>query len=168
MSRNLSFQNDVLRAAQGMLRKFSILAEVHCFEGLPPSLDLSLLFSCLPRPVSQAFGRREGFPSYAWTGWMCAPWYGNETMNSMRDDKLANENRSGPHSGLRGWITWHCRLEDGKSFRIDNVGRLRKSPYPKAEDCQSKGPRAFQQMPVSVSDVDFSVLRTKPYPLLLF
>jgi hypothetical protein len=41
MSRNLSFQNDVLRPAQGMLRKFSILAEVHCFEGLPPSLDLS-------------------------------------------------------------------------------------------------------------------------------
>jgi hypothetical protein len=169
MSRNFSFQNDVLRAAQGMLRKFSILSEVHCFEGLPPPLDRSLLFTRSPRPISRAFGRREGFPSYSWTGWMYAPQYCDlEEVDSIWDDKLVDENRSGPEPGLRGWITWHCRLEDGKLFRIDNTGRLRKSPLPKAEDGQSKSRRAFQQIPVFVSDVNFGAIQAKSYPLLLF
>jgi len=170
MSRNFSFQNDVLRAAQGMLRKFSILSGLHCFEGLPPPLDRSLLFQWSPRPVSRAFGRREGFPSYSWTGWRYASTYDLDLqrMDGIWNDKLVSENPSDPEPGLRSWITWHCRLEDGKLFRIDNTGRLRKSPLPKAEDGQSKSRRAFQQLPVSVSDVDFGAVRAKSYPLLLF
>jgi hypothetical protein len=67
MSRELSFPNDILRAAQGMLRKFSLLSDSHCFQGLPPPPDHSLLFIRSPHPISRAVGRCPGFPSYITT-----------------------------------------------------------------------------------------------------
>jgi hypothetical protein len=121
-------------------------------------------------PISQSFDRREGFPSYSWTGWKYAACYDGriEKADNLYSDDLADENKSGLQSNLRSWITWHCLLEDGKRFRIDNIGRLRKSPFPKAEDSLRKARRAFQKIAVSVSDVDFTGIRAKSYPILMF
>jgi hypothetical protein len=72
--RKLSFQSDILRAAQGMLRKYSTLSGLQCFEGLPAPLDRSLLFN-KSSVNSEVYGRRKGFPSYSWTGWKSVPEY---------------------------------------------------------------------------------------------
>jgi hypothetical protein len=66
------------------------------------------------------------------------------------------------------WIIWHCRLEDGNLCRINDTGRLRKSFLLKPEDSKCKVRRHFQEISVSVSDVDFGTVRASSYPLLLF
>ena len=164
--RKLSFQSDILRAAQGLLRKFSALSGLQCFEGLPPPLDRSLLFG----KSSQVFGRREGFPSYSWTGWKSVSDYDYslETRDGISNDKNIEDNSAEFNSGLRSWIIWHCRLEDGNLCRISDTGRLRKSLLLKPEDSKCKVRRYFQEIVVSVSDVDFGTVRASSYPLLLF
>jgi hypothetical protein len=73
-----------------------------------------------------------------------------------------------PNSGLRGWIIWHCRLEDGNLCQISATGRLRKSLLLKPEDSKCKVRRHFQEISVSDSDVDFGTVRASSYSLLLF
>lgn len=109
MSKQLSFESDVLRAAQGILRKFSALSGLHCFEGLPPPLDQPLLFATCKRPLPRVFGRRRGFPRYLWTGWKSTPYYG-----------IAD-------GTLQRWVIWFCKLKDGQTYRLSETGRLRKS-----------------------------------------
>lgn len=168
--RKLSFQNDVLRAAQGMLRKFSALSGHQCFEGLPAPLDRSLLFHSRSDVDDPIFGRREGFPSYSWTGWKSVPWYNGELETGLRisNDKHVRGISAELHSGLRGWIIWHCRTEKGKYYRITDTGRLRKSLFPKLEDSKSNARRDFQEIPTSASDVNFGSVRVGSYPLLHF
>lgn len=170
--RKLSFQSDILRAAQGMLRKFSILSGLHCFEGLPSPLDQSLLFEVSTHSLRRGhgFGRREGFPTYSWTGWKSVSTYDYylDTRASISNDKYI-ESKPG-ESTLRNWIIWHARLEDGKLNRISYTGRLRKTLLLKPEDSKCKVRKQFQEIPVSVIDVDFGsgMVCTSSYPLLLF
>ncbi|KAE9379659.1 HET-domain-containing protein [Stipitochalara longipes BDJ] len=171
MLRKLSFQNDVLRAAQGMLRKFSVRSGVHCFEGLPPPLERSLLFQISPYLLEEGFGslgRQGGFPSYSWTGWKSPSAYDGYIEGSkVYIDKNVEDN-SESIKYLGGWIIWHCKLEDGKLFRITETGRLRKSLLLKPEDTIQNSRTGFQKIPIAVSDVDFSNLPSLSYPLLLF
>lgn len=168
--RKLSFQNDILRAAQGMLRKYSTLSGLQCFEGLPAPLDRSLLFN-KSSANSEVYGRRKGFPSYSWTGWKSVPEYSDyleaEEL-SISNDKHIEGKPAEFGSGLRCWIIWHCRLEDSSIRRITDTGRLRRSLFPKMEDSRGNARQHFQEILASVSDVDFGTIRLNSYPLLLF
>ena len=64
--RALTDQNDVLRALDGLIRRFS--GALHCgfISGLPEkALDNFILF----RLRGASSYRRRGFPSYSWAGW---------------------------------------------------------------------------------------------------
>jgi hypothetical protein len=168
--RKLSYQSDILRAAQGMLRKYSILTGLHCFEGLPSPLDQSLLFQNSIAESNSVFGRREGFPSYSWTGWKSGSEYppNLENLRGISNDKFVEAKLTEGNADLRGWIIWHCRLEDGNIFRITDTGRLRKTLFLKSEDSKCKVRQLFQEIPVSVTDIEFGTPPASSYPLLLF
>ena len=152
MSRQLSFESDVLRAAQGMLRKFSALSGLHCFEGLPSPLDQSMLFTTSEMPKSRAFGRRYGFPSYSWVGWKSNPYYA---------DSVA-------HKPLQRWVIWFCKFKDGQTYRFSEIGRLRKAPHPESENAIKNDVKELTEIPTTVSDSDLYTIRAKSYPLLIF
>ncbi|KAF6806390.1 hypothetical protein CSOJ01_08885 [Colletotrichum sojae] len=64
--RALTDQKDVLRAMAGIIRRMSVKTNGRFLQGLPvAALDAFLLF----RGDGQALRRRQGFPSYSWTGW---------------------------------------------------------------------------------------------------
>jgi hypothetical protein len=168
--RKLSFQSDTLRAAQGMLRKYSTLSGLQCFEGLPAPLDRSLLFH-KSFGISEVYGRREGFPSYSWTGWKSVPEYSyclEDEGLGISNDKHVEGKPAEISPSLRCWIIWHCKLEDGSIRRITDTGRLRRSLFPKIEDSRGNSRQHFQEISASVSDVDFGTIRFNSYPLLLF
>ena len=71
-TRVLSHDSDILRGAQGMLRRYTALNKTTMIEGLPYPLDQSLLFLTVPdapHPMKYLGLRRKNFPSYSWTGW---------------------------------------------------------------------------------------------------
>jgi hypothetical protein len=143
---------------------------LHCFEGLPSPLDRSLLFRNSSTSSDSVLGRREGFPSYSWTGWKseCVYDHDLETIRPIPNDKFVEDNPAESDSALRGWIIWHCRLEDGNLFRITETGRLRQSLLLKPEDSKCKARRRFQEISVSVNDIEFEIPLASSYPLLLF
>ncbi|PMD29672.1 HET-domain-containing protein [Hyaloscypha variabilis F] len=159
MLRKLSFQNDILRAAQGMLRKISLHTGMHFFEGLPPPLEQEY----------RSKGRRVGFPSYSWTGWLTPVQYNNFVCawDEVSSDRDFEENPE-PNSDVRGWIIWHCKLEDGDVVRISNTGRFRKSLMLQPEDTLRNARTKYQEFPVATSGVGFSKVPPTSYPLLLF
>jgi hypothetical protein len=152
MSKQLSFESDVLRAAQGMLRKFSSLSGLHCFEGLPSPLDQSMLFATSQMPISRAFGRRYDFPSYSWAGWKSNPCY---------DYSVISEN-------LQRSILWFCKFKDGQTYRFSETGRLRKAPPPESENAINNTVKELKETPLTISDNDLYTVRAKSYPLLIF
>ena len=115
-NRQLSFEGDAHRAIQGMLRKFSMLSGLRCFQGLPSPLSRSVLFSSSSAPYSRAFGRRPGFPSYSWTGWRYNPRYSTTVECARYKPRIPGEailpdGRAGPEdSYLSSWINWQCQL----------------------------------------------------------
>jgi hypothetical protein len=169
LPRQLSFEGDILCAAQGMLRKFSMLSGVHCFEGLPPPLDRSLLFCNAYEPYSQPFSRREGFPSYSWTGWKNGKGYPNLFDFSISRD-MEYDDRVVKFSAtkLRCWIVWHCKLEDGSTYHINDMGRLRESSPPELEATKRNCRRRFRQIPTATGDFNFGEIPIPGYPLLIF
>ncbi|KAK1753807.1 HET-domain-containing protein [Echria macrotheca] len=63
--RALTNQNDALSAMSGIIRRFSVAMRSRIFEGLPCcALDAFVLFE------GTRLRRRNGFPSYSWTGWI--------------------------------------------------------------------------------------------------
>lgn len=152
MSKQLSFESDVLRAAQGMLRKYSSLSGLHCFEGLPAPLDRSMLFAPSAKPQSRAFGRRYGFPSYSWAGWRSNPDY---------DGSPASET-------LQRWVLWVCKFKDGQTYRFSDTGRLRKAPPPGFANAIKNAVTELKEIPITISDGDLYTVRAKFYPLLIF
>lgn len=171
MLRRLTFQNDVLRAAQGMLRKFSVRSGLHCFEGLPPPFERSLLFQKSMDLLKDGYGgpgRREGFPSYSWIGWKNPSLYDVDLWSREVSNDKNVEKKSESSAGFRGWIIWHCKLEDGNLFRITDTGRLRKALLLKPSDTLQNSRDRFQQISIAVTDVSFWNIRSVSYPLLLF
>lgn len=94
-TRDMTFSRDVLRASQGMLRKYSILTGVHCFEGMPSPFEQSFQFQVNDEGPSKAkFGRREWPPSYSWTGWQHAVcWRENFAMTVVSDKSIGGADR---------------------------------------------------------------------------
>jgi hypothetical protein len=172
-SRNLTFDRDILRAAQGMLRKYSILSDLHCFEGMCPPLDRSMLFEKTPRPLSKSFGRRKGLPSYSWSGWHHVVMWRQELENfepeTFTDDTLTDHDLDPNDKNFRTWILWYCRVEDGRLYRISNRGRLRKAAIlPTPELGRQNSRPSWQDLPVSVTDLNLRDIRPTTYPVLLF
>jgi hypothetical protein len=169
MCRNLTFSSDILRAAQGMLRKYSLLSGLHCFEGMTPPLDRSLLFHKLPRRHQEQNGRRAGFQSYAWTGWLHPVMYTPELERFETFVTDFEADIPDGREGMRTWIDWHCRIEGGKLFRISNTGRLERTyAVPTADSAQLRSRKAFRDLPISISDLNIHSIRLTPYPLLIF
>lgn len=168
-SRQLSFEGDALRAAQGMLRKYSRLSGLHCFEGLSPPLKCSVLFRKNRTPYSRSFGRRPGFPSYSWAGWKSSPLYPDHFSHATRGLQQIEDN-SGHVTGpkLKSWIEWHCKFKDGQTYQFSRTGRLRKAPPPRLENTKKNAPRQLQDLPIAVTDVDFVMIHATSYPLLFF
>jgi hypothetical protein len=61
------------------------------------------------------------------------------------------------------WILWHCKLDDGKIYRSNHSGSLRKSEMSRP-NCSP----VYQQIATALHDIDFSSVRVREYPLLLF
>jgi hypothetical protein len=163
-TRTLSYETDVFRAAQGILRKFSTLSGDHCFEGLPQPLDCSLLFVAHDEIWSRGFERRHGFPSYSWTGWTFNPCY--HLQIERKAEEIQIENRSKESTNFSGWIVWHCKFKDGQTYQINPRGRLYKAAWPIFKPELAERFNEAGDIPVSVSDDYPSV--TTPYPLLIF
>jgi len=96
--RALTNQGDVLRAIEGIIRRFSERVKCRFFEGMPTAaLDAFITF--------ESFGftslhRRTGFPSYSWVGWK-----GGIDINQRRinNDWLRTNT----------WIIWYKRSPSG-------------------------------------------------------
>lgn len=168
-SQNLSFPRDVLRAAQGMLRKYSIFSGLHCFEGMPSPLDQSLLFRLHSKKHGTTCNRREGLPSYSWTGWKCNIRWSPQVAHANVSERHVNDVVIEDPAELRTWIAWHCILADGSIHRINHSGRLRRVlALPTPEHCRLTSPPALQQIVISDNDVDFDTVHVIESPLLLF
>ena len=64
--RSLTYQADVLNAMAGIIRRLSSNGKCRFLEGMPAAaVDLFILFRSDGSPLH----RRQGFPSYSWTGW---------------------------------------------------------------------------------------------------
>ena len=117
--RNLTYQSDILHACFGMLRKLVDAMGEKLVEGLPTPLERSLLFSN-QEPLDRSDLRRQGFPSYSWTGWeYIAVW---ETDRS----EVAQEQQSSWYHGpitqeqmTRTWITWYKRQSNHEITEIN-------------------------------------------------
>jgi hypothetical protein len=63
---------------------------------------------------------------------------------------------------LGTWILWHCRLDDG-FYRFSNTGRLRRRRRRQVlhapEKARLEDRKAWQEIPISVSDVEFNSVR---------
>lgn len=170
--RKHSYPGDILRAFEGILRKFNTFSGTYHFEGLPVPLEKSLAFTTSGFDQSvQRPGRRVGFPSYSWTGWYGEIHY-DESLKVNIDiltDFAAQERQHNSAPRLRTWVNWHCMLHDRTVFHINDTGRLRRTVNLNLENSISKARSDFQRIPAPISDVDFRAVRpSNPYPLLLF
>ena len=118
--RNLTYQSDIFRACQGMLRRLAETMGERLIEGLLTPLELSLLFS-RQRPVDQSNFRRQGFPSYSWTGWDYIPEWGTDhiqkgpKMGEFWDHvSMIRENAKGT------WIEWYQRSSNQKVIKVND------------------------------------------------
>ena len=107
--RDMTYLTDYLRACQGMLRKLSQAMKLAFFEGLPVQFERSLIFSNYDRKFSS---RREGYPSYSWTGWYYVPswaWMSAEIdiPQSLREKKTDR------YTFNYEWIIWYILSHDG-------------------------------------------------------
>jgi hypothetical protein len=100
--RALTNPRDILRAMAGLVRRVSDMAKCPFLEGLPTAVfDAFVIFqanSCLLR-------RREGFPSYSWTGWK-----GGVVLQSAIPIAASNLNH---WLERETWIIWYKRSPSG-------------------------------------------------------
>jgi hypothetical protein len=174
-SRKLSFESDTLRAALGMLQRYSKLSETLLVEGLTAPFEQSLLFLRYLGATQHVAVKpqREQFPSYSWTGWrQVIHWdisVENASVHQHVDyDRLASvePKLSGAH--LRAWIVWYT-IENKNYVSIDMLGNKIVSRRPAVSDSVSRAPSEFQYYSQVDSEADpRSIALGKPFPVLLF
>ncbi|KAK3937485.1 heterokaryon incompatibility protein-domain-containing protein [Diplogelasinospora grovesii] len=101
--RALTNPSDILRAMAGVVRRLSERAKCRFFEGLPnAAFGAFVVF----RGKDWALRRREGFPSYSWTGWEGGIIVGEEDDHNAFDNlnKWLDEDT---------WIIWYKRSPSG-------------------------------------------------------
>lgn len=179
--RQLSYERDTLRAAQGMLRRYATLSGKKLFEGLPAPLDQSLLFNkhrFLPRSASISNRRRAGFPSYSWAGWRDVVSWDLTLDRSVPipDSKLSKAiaTQALPEDYyLRTWISWHYHVSNG-TFKFDFDGNATASRGPTIEGSFHGCRPEFCEVDIHEDNPDVSELwRVNSaagivFPLLLF
>jgi hypothetical protein len=100
-TRDLTNQNDALRAMAGIMRRFSENLHYPFFEGLPSAaVDGFILFN----PSSSSnLSRRVGFPSYSWTGW-----HGGLGVD-LEAEEVGSHHSLNEWLAERTWIIWYTR-----------------------------------------------------------
>jgi hypothetical protein len=183
--RKFSYETDILRAAQGMLHRYSVLTGKSVLEGLPTPLSQSLLFSpCAIHLVREEQNklptkRRLNFPSYSWTGWSdsFAAWPENVETAEVIADRTYGDSKmlKQPVKStrldepkLRAWIVW-CTVESGKCFLLDSVGARIPAARPDIKSALSQCPLEFKNIPIVDTENGLSTFGAqKPYTLLRF
>jgi hypothetical protein len=182
--RKLSYDADILRAAQGMIQHYSMLSKQTVIEGLPTPLSQSLLFSTMAAHLlseghSEArTERRCNFPSYSWTGWShnIASWPDKVDTEVVSDQTFGNgkhlthsvKSVSINQPVLRTWVIFGI-VGGGKSSLINSVGTVVHAACSDIQSALSQCPLEFGRIPVV--DTQQGVLThsaLKPYTLLHF
>ena len=115
--RKLTFERDRYRAAIGLLQQMSQSLKVEMIEGLPPPLAITLLF--YKSSQSNSCDRRQGFPSYSWTGWTFLPeWRFGPNYSSIGYPYVPTY----PHSSIP--MGWYLRDRAGKFWLIGPKGDM--------------------------------------------
>ncbi|KAL3590838.1 hypothetical protein FPOAC2_13040 [Fusarium poae] len=102
--REITNQNDTLRAMAGIMRKFSELMKCDFFQGIPTVMfDRFIIY----RAHLHILRRRSIFPSYSWIGWrgQIAADLNPPDGNHVRRQNAWLKNRT--------WIIWYKRSPDG-------------------------------------------------------
>lgn len=153
--RSLGQESDILRAAQGMLRQWMSANKIQMIEGLPCPLDGSLPFQIHPKhPGGASLTRRQGFPSYSWTGWHgCIVW-----------DLAAGRS----WLDLETWIQWHARDVTG-TFSIDLQGNKIAGVYPSSSVSLQHSHPLFNDYDIALEESPADDLWTSiNYPVIVF
>lgn len=174
-TRSLSHESDILRAAQGMLHRYSSLNKKDLIEGLPGPLDQSLLFSKydpLVRSVNSLSLRRDGFPSYSWTGWRSvAHWDVALNSAAIIPDSSSNNsqltNTSAPEDVLSTWIRWHLICKDDV-FLVDSDGNRQPSTSSSINEFLPHCRPEFRNYSIPEDQDDHNACIRVPYTVLLF
>ncbi|KAI9708014.1 MAG: hypothetical protein M1820_004218 [Bogoriella megaspora] len=146
--REVSKSQDALRAASGVLRRLSEKYRVNFQHGIPLPLHRYLLLLS-----SGANKRREGHPSYSWTGW----------TKSLQVYKFEH-----PAKNMSTWIVWYCLTEKGV-FVCDSASRPHQLTIPDNEFL-SNAPNFPVVTPIQEvhSAAPLAAMLCKEYDLLVF
>ena len=159
--RQLTYPTDILRACHGMLQKLANIWGEKLIEGLPTPLERSLLF--LRDPLDQSGLRRQGFPSYSWTGWK------HTSIWELHYQEDGDREFMSQETVGRTWITWYKRSPNGKLQMINQ----RKSQEPLA----NKRPKIIREgsannfqmfLSTAVTSQRLDQLPTLAYDILCF
>ena len=165
--RQLTYPTDILRACHGMLQKLANLCGEKLVEGLPTPLEQSLLF--IRDPPKQLGLRRQGFPSYSWTGWKHTSKWDLHYQKDGADSRWEDRGFVSLETVKRTWITWYKRSPNGKL----NIINQRKSQEPLA----NKRPRIIREgsannfqmfLSTAVTSQKLDQLPTLAYDILCF
>lgn len=139
--RALTYQQDVLKAMAGIIRRLSDKMKCRFLEGLPTAtFDICILFV----QNGSNLRRREGFPSYSWTGWK-----GSLTIFTTGTNKFLTQDT---------WIIWYKRSTSGITNLVWDPLANESFPYHDLEYIGYRERRLFQ-CPVTLS---FPTTRTRP------
>jgi hypothetical protein len=132
-SRKLTYSSDILNGFRGVEAVQCQFLSTTSLSGLPTSLfDMSLLWqpSCLTT-------RRDGFPSWSWTGWEGSSRWDVDTSEFNSGSFAVNQELEHDHTTKwlrkRTWIVWHYFSPiDGiqpiwnadNESKVDSVSRL--------------------------------------------
>jgi hypothetical protein len=159
--RAMTNQADALRAMAGIIKRLSRKMKCGFFQGVPTAVfDSFMVF----RAFSSLLSRRQGFPSYSWTGWI-----GGIDFPSG----LGDENDWLAH---RTWIVWYKRSPLGAvelvwdpianeffpANAMEYIGYRKRSGFP---NWHKLGFPTSRTTPTEVIHFDCAI---PPYPLLQF
>ena len=151
--RDLTYPSDILRASLGMLRKLSNRAKIEFIEGLPAPLDRSLLF-IRRTPLHKLRARREGFPSYSWTGWTYIPVW-KEDM-SLREARIFGNGLTRRDVARETWIAWYCISPHGNLYAIGSHGIQKPSTCREYEASREISGNELQMLPLSPEHIQMN------------
>lgn len=118
LARELTHDNDILRAAMGMLARLESICRVRTVEGMFPRFHLSILFR--KDGADSVSTRRPEFPSYSWTGWKyVATWKGTRFGNQFVGWGKADSPES---INAVTHIVWYCLSSNGNFYKLDEKG----------------------------------------------
>jgi hypothetical protein len=169
-TRNLTDQDDALRAMAGIMRRFSENLRYPFFEGLPSAaVDAFVLFI----PNFSKLSRRLGFPSYSWTGWRGGIVVELE-VEVVRSRLSLNE-----WLAERTWIIWYTRDPfTGHVEPVWDASNVSGSTDPDSTDyfegyqgrrlSQPATPLELDSTYVPTKSLGFEILSGFSYPLLQF